>query len=108
MEFPLEREETIAMPFIPDSTETGFDTRFRWLFRWPKLAGEFRKGKTTDSDIDGRTAHRDRAKTAPPAGHRFDNTRWSVVLRAGGSSTPASRTALAELCRIYRPPLTAF
>lgn len=39
---------------------------------------------------------------------KFEETRWSLVLRAQGSTTAASRTALAELCAIYRPPLYAF
>lgn len=43
------------------------------------------------------------------AGRRgFQETRWSLVLRAGGESTKASREALAELCRAYRAPLLAF
>jgi RNA polymerase sigma factor (sigma-70 family) len=38
----------------------------------------------------------------------FEQTRWSLVLRAGGLSTAASRAALAELCAIYRAPLLAY
>lgn len=38
----------------------------------------------------------------------FEETRWSVVLRAGGAPTEASRSAFAELCRAYRAPLSAF
>lgn len=38
----------------------------------------------------------------------FDQTRWSLVVRAGGPSTVESRAALAELCRIYRGPLLAY
>ena len=37
----------------------------------------------------------------------FDNTRWSVVLRAG-QTTPQAQAALAELCRIYRAPVLAY
>lgn len=38
---------------------------------------------------------------------RFDTTRWSLVLHAGGSGTHA-RAALEDLCRIYRPPVLAY
>jgi RNA polymerase sigma factor (sigma-70 family) len=41
-------------------------------------------------------------------GRSFDQTRWSLVLRAGGPSTVESRAALAELCRIYRGPLLTY
>lgn len=50
------------------------------------------------------------ASTAMPVVARrraLDATRWSLVLRAGGAVTPASRAALDELCRIYRAPLLA-
>lgn len=39
---------------------------------------------------------------------RFEETRWSLVLRAGGASTPASRAALSELCAIYRASLCTY
>lgn len=40
------------------------------------------------------------------AGRRgFPETRWSLVLRAGGESTPATRRAMDELCRAYEAPL---
>ncbi|HLK36125.1 MAG TPA: sigma-70 family RNA polymerase sigma factor [Polyangiaceae bacterium] len=38
----------------------------------------------------------------------LQETRWSLVLRAGGPRTDASRRALAELCSAYRPPLVAW
>lgn len=38
---------------------------------------------------------------------KFDTTRWSIVLRARGEPAEA-RTALEQLCRIYRPPVLAF
>lgn len=38
----------------------------------------------------------------------FDQTRWSLVLRAGGASTPESRKALSELCAMYRAPLYVY
>jgi RNA polymerase sigma-70 factor (ECF subfamily) len=38
---------------------------------------------------------------------RFDTTRWSLVLAAGGDD-PASRAALATLCEAYWYPLYAF
>jgi len=37
----------------------------------------------------------------------FDTTRWSVILRAGGSGNDA-RDALGVLCRRYRPPVLAY
>jgi RNA polymerase sigma-70 factor (ECF subfamily) len=105
---PLGREETITMSFIADSTETGFDARLHWIFRLPNLGSAFRKEKTAEPAVEARASRRHRAKTLLPPGQRFDNTRWSLVLEAGGPSTPASRVALEELCRIYRPALSAF
>ena len=45
---------------------------------------------------------------AAPGPARFEATRWSVVLEAAQSQAPGSRQALAELCRQYWPPLSAF
>jgi RNA polymerase sigma factor (sigma-70 family) len=39
--------------------------------------------------------------------HRFATTRWSLVVAAGGAS-PASSTALAELCEAYWYPAYAY
>jgi RNA polymerase sigma factor (sigma-70 family) len=39
---------------------------------------------------------------------RFRTTRWSVVLLSAQSHVPGSRTALADLCRLYWYPLYAF
>lgn len=41
------------------------------------------------------------------SGH-FANTRWSLVLSAGRSSSPDSKKALAALCETYWRPLYAF
>jgi RNA polymerase sigma factor (sigma-70 family) len=41
------------------------------------------------------------------SGQRFEETAWSVVLAAGDSS-PRARAALAELCRVYWPPIYAY
>jgi DNA-directed RNA polymerase specialized sigma24 family protein len=38
----------------------------------------------------------------------FAPTQWSVVLAAGESETEAARTALAQLCQTYWPPLYTF
>lgn len=38
---------------------------------------------------------------------RFRTTRWSLVA-AAAESTPETRTALAELCELYWPPVYAF
>lgn len=38
---------------------------------------------------------------------RFQTTRWSVVVEAGGDGD-AARDALAALCRTYRPPVLAY
>ena len=38
----------------------------------------------------------------------FATTRWSVVLAAGGSSSPAAREALERLCRAYWYPLYGY
>jgi RNA polymerase sigma factor (sigma-70 family) len=38
---------------------------------------------------------------------RFDTTRWSVVVSAGGEGDEA-RNALAALCRTYHPPVLAY
>lgn len=39
---------------------------------------------------------------------RFDETRWTLVVRAGAAPTQDSRKAFAELCRAYDAPLQAF
>lgn len=39
---------------------------------------------------------------------QFATTRWSVVIRAGGETTPDSFKALEALCRAYWYPLYAF
>ena len=39
---------------------------------------------------------------------RFGETAWSMVLAAGGASEPRAREALAELCRIYWPPIYGY
>lgn len=39
---------------------------------------------------------------------RFQETAWSIVLAAGQASEPRAREALAELCRIYWPPIYAY
>ncbi|MGI8820873.1 MAG: RNA polymerase sigma factor [Chthoniobacterales bacterium] len=41
-------------------------------------------------------------------GERFAETPWSIVLAAGATSTPRADAALAELCRIYWPPIYAY
>ncbi|HOW65227.1 MAG TPA: hypothetical protein P5186_09470 [Candidatus Paceibacterota bacterium] len=38
----------------------------------------------------------------------FPTTHWSVVLAAGHPSSPNAEAALAELCRLYWPPLYVF
>lgn len=45
-----------------------------------------------------------------PAAHRdrFATTHWSLVLAAGGSSSPETQDALAALCRTYWYPLYAY
>lgn len=41
-------------------------------------------------------------------GNQFETTRWSVVIAAGKTDTPASRGALTSLCQTYWPPLYAY
>jgi len=38
----------------------------------------------------------------------FPQTRWSIVVEAGGGGTVESRRALEEICKSYWPPLYAF
>lgn len=40
-------------------------------------------------------------------GQGFTHTPWTLVIAAGGTSTPASREALEQLCRAYWPPVYA-
>lgn len=42
------------------------------------------------------------------AAARFATTRWSLVLAAGATESPARREALASLCALYWPPVFAF
>lgn len=39
---------------------------------------------------------------------RFGETAWSVVLAAGNASEPRASQALAELCRVYWPPVYGY
>src|SRR4051794_31468105 len=39
---------------------------------------------------------------------RFGETAWSMVLAAGNASQPRAGQALAELCRIYWPPVYSY
>lgn len=39
---------------------------------------------------------------------RFGETAWSMVLAAGNASEPRAQEALAELCRIYWPPVYGY
>ena len=41
-------------------------------------------------------------------GQRFEETAWSVVLAAGEKSGERAEAALAELCRIYWPPIYTY
>ena len=41
------------------------------------------------------------------SGQRFEETAWSLVVAAGDSS-PRARAALAELCRVYWPPIYGY
>ena len=44
----------------------------------------------------------------PTPSHIFATTHWSVVLAAGGDSSPAAREALERLCRAYWFPLYGY
>ena len=44
----------------------------------------------------------------PPPGHRFEPTRWSVVVAAAGGDSTSARRALEQLCATYWYPLYAF
>jgi RNA polymerase sigma-70 factor (ECF subfamily) len=46
--------------------------------------------------------------SAPATHGQFTTTHWSVVLAAGQSASPATATALEQLCRAYWYPLYAF
>ncbi len=46
--------------------------------------------------------------TTPEAGGRFEETRWSLVLRAGQSEEPGAGAALESLCRAYWFPVYAW
>ena len=39
---------------------------------------------------------------------RFEQTSWSVVIAAGGDSSPRAQKALAALCRAYWPPIYGY
>jgi RNA polymerase sigma-70 factor (ECF subfamily) len=46
--------------------------------------------------------------TTLPKATQFATTHWSVVLAAGGDSSPSARAALEQLCRTYWYPLYAY
>lgn len=43
-----------------------------------------------------------------PGPRRFGETRWTLVVSAGGPASPRAEQALAELCRLYWSPLHGF
>jgi len=43
-----------------------------------------------------------------PGRHRFETTRWSLVIAAGGDRSSAARRALADLCEAYWYPLYSY
>lgn len=53
----------------------------------------YNAGMTADSSIPG---------------EHFRTTHWSIVLAAGGSNSPAARTALEALCETYWYPIYAY
>lgn len=40
--------------------------------------------------------------------YRFETTRWSLVIAAGGDRSSAARRALADLCEAYWYPLYSY
>ena len=79
--------------------------------------------KSTDTPIHSRPRNRDAiaerivhrhllqysANGMPPRGERrFQTTRWSLVVAAGGDRSTLARQALATLCEIYWYPLYAY
>lgn len=47
-------------------------------------------------------------RSAIPQPRQFPNTRWTLVVAAGGPTSPQSRAALEELCRLYWYPVYGF
>jgi len=50
----------------------------------------------------------ERTGTPPGQARWFATTHWSVVLAAGGTTSPGSAAALEQLCRTYWYPIYAF
>jgi RNA polymerase sigma-70 factor (ECF subfamily) len=48
------------------------------------------------------------ASASRDGGERFAETAWGVVLAAGNASEPRAHEALAELCRVYWPPIYGY
>jgi len=46
--------------------------------------------------------------SVPSASDVFATTHWTVVLAAGGRSSPQAEVALEELCRTYWYPLYVY
>ena len=61
-----------------------------------------------DEKERGRRLENAAESSTEPDDSQFDKTRWSMVLGAVQSGAPCAQNALAELCRLYWPPLYAF
>jgi hypothetical protein len=66
-----------------------------WHARWSRSIDGFRVPKMTEP-------------ARPDSRAAFPTTRWSLVARAGGSSSPEAHAALESLCRAYWFPIYAF
>lgn len=93
-------------PIPQSATAIGAVQRQLWIFRRRFTHGQTGRARVALSIV---TPPKYSASLVPPRHeHRFNTTRWSLVVAAAGDRSTLARQALATLCEIYWYPLYAY